>query len=123
MSEISLLTIGLAFLVPLGYALIAVAGLDEGRARHAALSTLAALGLAILGYVATGFALEYGGVGLAYTLPGLEGLVWEWSALGATWGSGWGMAGLVGWGLSVRRPQPAPIVLSWQISRGWSLQH
>jgi Amt family ammonium transporter len=100
MSENSLLTIGLAFLVPLGYALIAVAGLDEGRARHAALSALAALGLAVLGYVATGFALEFGGVGLAYALPGLEGLVWEWSALGTTWGSGWGMAGLVGWGLT-----------------------
>ena len=79
MFETSLLTIGLAFLVPLGYALIAVAGLDEGRARHAALSALAALGLAVLGYVAAGFALEFGGVGLAHALPGLEGLVWEWS--------------------------------------------
>ena len=100
MFETSLLTIGLAFLVPLGYALIAVAGLDEGRARHAALSALAALGLAVLGYVAAGFALEFGGVGLAHALPGLEELVWEWSALGTTWGRGWGMAGLVGWGLT-----------------------
>ena len=100
MFEISLLTIGLAFLVPLGYALIAVAGLDEGRARHAALSALAALGLAVLGYFAVGFALEFGGVGLAYSMPGLEELVWEWSALGTTWGAGWGMAGLVGWGMT-----------------------
>jgi Amt family ammonium transporter len=96
----SLPSVGLAFLVPLGYALIAVAGLDEGRARHAALSALAALALALLGYVAVGFALQFGGVGLAYTAPGLEGLVWEWSALGTTWGTGWGMAGLVGWGLT-----------------------
>jgi Amt family ammonium transporter len=100
MFETSLLTVGLAFLVPLGYALIAVAGLDEGRARHAALSALAALALALLGYVAVGFALQFGGVGLAYSLPGLEGLIWEWSALGTTWGTGWGMAGLVGWGLT-----------------------
>jgi Amt family ammonium transporter len=100
MSETSLLTVGLAFLVPLGYALIAVGGLDEARARHAALSVLAALGLALLGYVAVGFALEFGGVGLAHALPGFEGLIWEWSALGATWGTGWGMAGLVGWGMA-----------------------
>jgi ammonium transporter, Amt family len=100
MFETSLLTVGLAFLVPLGYALIAVAGLDEGRARHAALSALAALALALLGYLAVGFALQFGGVGLAYSLPGLEGLVWEWSALGTTWGTGWGMAGLAGWGLT-----------------------
>ena len=100
MFETSLLTVGLAFFVPLGYALIAVGGLDEGRARHTALSAVAALALAVLGYVAAGFALEFGGVGLAYALPGLEGLVWEWSALGTTWGTGWGMAGLVGWGLT-----------------------
>jgi ammonium transporter, Amt family len=100
MFETSLLTIGLAFLVPLGYALVAVAGLDEGRARHAALSALAAFGLAALGYVAAGFALEFGGVGLAHALPGLEELIWEWSALGTTWGTGWGMVGLVGWGLT-----------------------
>ena len=100
MPENLLLTTGLAFLTPLGFALIAVGGLSKDRARYAALSTLAALGLATLGYVATGFALQFGGVGLAYDLPDLQGLVWEWSALGTTWGSGWGMAGLVGWGLT-----------------------
>jgi ammonium transporter, Amt family len=100
MFDTSLLTVGLAFLVPLGYALIAVAGLDEERARHAALSALAALALALVGYIAVGFALQFGGVGLAYSVPGLEGLVWEWSALGTTWGTGWGMAGVVGWGMT-----------------------
>ena len=99
MSELSLLTVGLAFLVPLGYALIAAGGLTADQARQAALSLLAALGLATLGYIAVGFGLQYGGAGLVYNQPGLEGLVWEWSALGTTWGSGWGMAGLVGWGL------------------------
>jgi Amt family ammonium transporter len=100
MPEYSSLFSALAFLVPLGYALIAVAGLPEERARHAALSMLAALGLAVVGYVATGFALEYGGVGLVRNLPGAEGLIWEWSAIGETWGAGWGMAGLAGWGLT-----------------------
>jgi Amt family ammonium transporter len=94
------LTVGLAFLVPLGYALIAAGGLPEERGRHVALSALAALGLAALGYVGCGFALQFGGVGLAHELPGLEELVWEWSALGTTWGTGWGMVGLVGWGMN-----------------------
>ena len=56
--------------------------------------------MAVVGYVATGFALEYGGVGLIRNLPGTEGLIWEWSAIGETWGAGWGMAGLSGWGLT-----------------------
>jgi len=100
MPDATQLTAGLAFLVPLGYALIAVSGLPAERARHATVSTLAALGLAALGYVACGFALQFGGVGLTHNLPGLERLIWEWSALGATWGAGWGTAGLVGWGLT-----------------------
>ncbi|MGC8780698.1 MAG: hypothetical protein ACP5UQ_07520, partial [Anaerolineae bacterium] len=93
-------TFGLAFLVPLGYALIAAGGLPEARARHAALSLLAAMGLGLLGYVAVGFALQFGGVGLIHERPGYEALIWEWSALGPMWGAGWGMAGLAGWGLT-----------------------
>lgn len=94
------LTFGLAFLIPLGYTLIAVGGLPETHARQAALSLLAAMGLAALGYAATGFALQFGGIGLLYERPGYEGLIWEWSALGPMWGAGWGMAGLAGWGLT-----------------------
>jgi Amt family ammonium transporter len=99
MSETALLAAGLAFLMPLGYALIALGGLAEDRARQVALSMLAALGLATLGYLAVGFALQFGGVGLVKNQPGYEGLIWEWSALGTTWGTGWGMLGLTGWGL------------------------
>lgn len=100
MPETFALSFGLAFLVPLGYALIAAGGLPEARARQAALSLLAALGLAALGYTATGFALQFGGIGLVYERPGYEALIWEWSALGPMWGTGWGMAGLAGWGLA-----------------------
>ncbi len=100
MPELPIITFGLAFLVPLGYALIAVGGLTETRARHAALSLVAAMGLAFLGYTATGFALQFGGIGLVYERPGYEDLVWEWSALGPMWGTGWGMAGLAGWGMA-----------------------
>ena len=106
------LTFGLAFLVPLGYALIAAGGLPEARARHAALGLLAAMGLALLGYVATGFALQFGGVGLIYERPGYEALIWEWSALGPMWGAGWGMAGLAGWGLTDAAATPGAYALA-----------
>lgn len=100
MPESALITFSLAFLIPIGYALIAVSGLPVDRARQAAVSFLAALGLALIGYAAAGFAFQFGGIGLIYEQPGLDGLIWEWSALGPTWGPGWGMAGLAGWGLS-----------------------
>lgn len=100
MSDTLPLTFGLAFLIPLGYALIAAGGLPEARAWQAALGLLAALGIAALGYAATGFALQFGGIGLVYERPAYEGLIWEWSALGPMWGAGWGMAGLAGWGLA-----------------------
>ncbi len=96
----STINASLAFLIPIGYALIAAAGLPAERTRHAAVSLFAALGLAAAGYVAVGFALQFGGVGLIHNLPGLEELIWEWSALGPAWGTGWGMAGLTGWGLT-----------------------
>ena len=100
MLEPALLTLGLAFLLPIGYALIGASGLPRERASHGAVSLFVALGLAVAGYVITGFALQYGGVGLAHDAPGYDGLIWEWSALGVTWGPGWGMAGLAGWLLS-----------------------
>ena len=99
MPETQLVTLGLAFLIPLGFALIAASGLPTDRSRRVAVAFLAALGLAVIGYVVVGFALQFGGVGLAHDRPGLDGLIWEWSALGPMWGPGWGMAGLVGWGL------------------------
>ncbi|HEX9118015.1 MAG TPA: hypothetical protein VGA61_18250 [Anaerolineae bacterium] len=107
MSEGALLAAGLAFLLPMGYALIAASGLAEERARETALSFLAALGLATLGYLAIGFALQFGGLGLINSQPGYDGLIWEWSALGTTWGTGWGMVGFAGWGLKGAAATPA----------------
>jgi ammonium transporter, Amt family len=107
MLEPALLTVGLAFLLPIGYALIGASGMPREHAAHGAISVFAALGLAVAGYVITGFALQYGGVGLTHELPGYEGLIWEWSALGVTWGPGWGMAGLTGWLLAGPATTPA----------------
>lgn len=95
-----LIMAALGLLVPAGFVLIAVAGLDPQRAWNAALGGLAAIGLASFGYWAVGFALQFGGVGLVYAQPGLRDLVWEWSPFAADWGAGWGVAGLSGWFLS-----------------------
>jgi Amt family ammonium transporter len=67
----------LGLLIPLGLALVAAGGVPEKRAGSVALSSLAAMGLGGLAYLAVGFALQFGGVGLHYDLPGLEGLIWE----------------------------------------------
>ncbi|MBI3958785.1 MAG: hypothetical protein HY328_08250 [Chloroflexi bacterium] len=106
-----LVAASLSFLVPAGLVLIGAAGLDPDRAWAAALAGLAAIGLAGMGYWAVGFALQFGGVGLFYSDPGLMGLVWEWSALPANWGSGWGMAGLSGWFLGGEGMTPAAFAL------------
>ncbi len=92
----SLAASGLAFLVPIGLALLTGGGLAEEQAVPATLMGLVAVGLAVVGYLLTGFAFQFGGIGLFTTWPGLENLVWEWSLVDLAWGPGWGMAGLKG---------------------------
>ena len=110
-SMISLLASALAFCVPIGLAFIVAGGLPEERAREATLSLLAALALGTLGYWAVGFGIQFGGVGLAYDRAGLEGLVWEWSALPPAWGPTWGMVGLRGFGLLREAATPGAYAL------------
>ncbi|MCB9138979.1 MAG: hypothetical protein H6642_11585 [Caldilineaceae bacterium] len=94
------LAAALAMLVPAGIMLISIGDMSRRQARNAALGALAAVGLAMIGYWATGFALQFGGVGLVYPESDLRDMVWEWSMLSSEWGIGWGMAGLSGWFLS-----------------------
>ncbi|MCO6452211.1 MAG: hypothetical protein J5I90_15625 [Caldilineales bacterium] len=94
-----LLAAALAFLVPLGIALVAAGGLPAHEARQVALTPTAAFVLAIVGYALVGFGLHYGGIGLRYDNVAFDPLVWEWSALSEEWGATWGMAGLAGFGL------------------------
>ena len=107
------ITLGLAFLIPLGFTWIAVGGLPPAeRWARALVAFLVALGLAAAGYTLVGFALQYGGVGLIHNRPGYDGLIWEWSALGPTWGPGWGMAGLAGWRLEGPASTPEALTLA-----------
>ncbi len=86
----------LAFLIPIGFTLLASGGMSEEKAVPTAMMGLAATGLALAGYLACGFALQFGGIGLVSDLPGLRELIWEWSPLDVTWGTGWGTLALKG---------------------------
>ena len=96
---LALFSSALALLLPLGLTLLIAGGLEPEQARQATLTLLAAIGLALFSYWAIGFALQFGGIGLIDGRAGFNGLVWEWSALNESWGTGWGMAGLSGFGL------------------------
>ena len=101
----------LAFLVPIGLTLMASGAASEDRAANVALTSLAAIGLGVLGYFACGFAFQFGGIGLFSELPGVEDLIWEWSFLDVGWGPGWGMLGLKGFFLGGEAANPAAYAL------------
>lgn len=103
-----LLAASLAWLVPAGFVLLAAAGAQESRAWQAALGGVAGAALGIMLFFLVGFALAFGGLGLAgSTVPGYSGLVWEWTLLAGQWGIRWGMAGLSGWALTGPAATPA----------------
>ncbi len=78
----------LALLLPTGLILLAAGALQGRRPTQAAVAGLGSLALAAVAYWACGFAFHMGGVGLVSSLPGLEGLVWEWaSPLNLEWGA------------------------------------
>lgn len=101
----------LAFLIPVGFTLLASGGMSEENAVPTAMMGLAATWLAIAGYLACGFALQFGGIGLFSDLPDLEGLIWEWSPLDVTWGTGWGTLGLKGFFLQKGADTPMAYAL------------
>ncbi len=107
----SLLAGCLAFLIPVGFTLLASGGMPEDKAVSTAMMGLTVTGLALVGYLACGFALQFGGIGLVSDLPGLGGLIWEWSPLDVTWGSGWGALGLKGFFLQKGADTPLAYTL------------
>jgi len=89
-----------AFLVPVGLALLAIGAASEDRAEQVAITALLALAVAIIGYFVCGFAFQFGGAAFVSDMPGLQSLTAEWSPLDLTWGPGWGVIGLRGFALA-----------------------
>ena len=85
-----------AFLVPVGLALLAIGAAREERAEQVAATALLAFATAAIGYLACGFAFQFGGAAFVSGMPGLQSLMAEWSPLDLTWGPGWGVIGLRG---------------------------
>jgi Amt family ammonium transporter len=87
----------LSLLLPLGFALVAIGGREPEEAKRTFSLFLLSLAIGTVGYFASGFALEFGGIGLVHRdIRGLSSLIWEWSPLDVRWGPGWGAIGLYG---------------------------
>ncbi len=94
--DLTILVIGLTFLLPVGLILLSVVAFPEEQAVSATTDGLVAWSLAILAYFAVGFAFQFGGIAVFHDDPDLAGLYWEYSLLDTNWGPGWGMIGLKG---------------------------
>jgi len=79
-----------------GHLLLGMAGAPRGARGRAAGIVLGASMVAVLGYFATGFAFQYGGIGGIPMLGGGEELWAEWFPLHRFWGEGWGIIGYTG---------------------------
>jgi Amt family ammonium transporter len=107
----TMLASALAFLLPAGLTLLYAAALSERGAAEAATAALVTVALVCAGYLAVGFAFQFGGVALVSNLPGLSDLYWEWSALDKDWGPGWGIIGLSGFLLAGPMATPSSYTL------------
>jgi Amt family ammonium transporter len=95
-ADIGLLAAGLAFLVPAGLIMIAMATSDQSRVASVAAAGFGGLAIGTLAYACLGFGLQFGGLGLISDVQGASALMSEWSPLDIMWGPGWGIIGLGG---------------------------
>jgi len=102
----------LGLLAPLALVLLAVGATPPDEASEVVATALGALAVGIVGYVACGFAFQFGGLGLRVAWPGVAGLVAEWSPLDPTLGLGWGAIGLQGFFLSGAAATPDAYALA-----------
>ncbi len=107
----------LAWLVPIGLGLVACGAVSPRQVASVIRTSWLALGIAVIGYWACGFAFQFGGLGFVSPDPGLAGLAreWMWNPLSGAWGTGWGMLGLEGYLL--RGPASTPSALSLFLSQ------
>jgi len=92
---------GLLMLLPVGLLLLTASGFptDESEAALAATTGLVIWAIAVLAYFGAGFAFQFGGLANISRQADFADLYWNWSPLSASYGLGWGVIGLRGWGL------------------------
>ncbi len=107
----TLLSLALALLFPLGLTLVAWGALPPERAKG--ITALAPLGLALalLGYLTTGFAFQFGGAAFVSQNPELSNLTRIWSLVQGDASAGWGFLGLEGFVLSGDAATPSAVRL------------
>ncbi len=98
-TQAGLTSYSLAWLLPLGVALLAVGVSQPSRAHQVATSLPLALAAACGGYALSGFAFHFGGLGLVSADPAFGAWLAEWSPLDLVLGDGWGLLGLRGFAL------------------------
>jgi ammonia channel protein AmtB len=101
---VNLIPAALMLLLPIGFILLTGSAVPQEWAPSTTLQLLVMWGVAVLGYFAVGFALQFGGIAQVSSHPDLQQLYWEWYPLGKAVDLDlarlWGFAALQGWGLA-----------------------
>jgi Amt family ammonium transporter len=106
------LSLTMAFLFPIGLALLAWVSLPLDRSESVAGLATLALALAVIGYFAIGFGLQYGGAAFISDKVELQGLDRFFSLMKGNESNYWGIFGLDGFLLSGDAATPAALELA-----------
>lgn len=101
------LALAIALLYPIGLTLVAWSALPPDQAARASTLALLAVALALLGYLALGFGLHFGGVAFISENEGLQELARFFSLARGDDSAAWGLLGLEGFFLSGDAATPA----------------
>jgi Amt family ammonium transporter len=96
----SVLNLAMAFLFPIGLTIVAWSALPPDQSDTAAGLATLALGLGLIGYIALGFGVQFGGAAFISDNPELQNLSQLFSAVRGDDGARWGIFGLEGFFLS-----------------------
>jgi Amt family ammonium transporter len=107
----STLALAMAFLFPIGLALVAWSALPPDRSDSAAGLATLAIALALIGYLATGFGFHFGGAAFVSDIEQLQSLSRFFSLVRGEDSAGWGFVGLEGFFLSGDAATPTALHL------------
>jgi Amt family ammonium transporter len=96
----SVLNLAIAFLFPIGLTIVAWSALPPDQSDTATGLATLALGLGLIGYIALGFGIQFGGAAFISDHAELQNLSQLFSAVRGDEGARWGMFGLHGFFLS-----------------------